>query len=109
VTESVVEGVKRQIPWIAQVPLRHDPELARRGERAALLAVNLVAVIAVQNDVPFELARQLDAIQEHITRAVTARAGIVIACSFPPIAITIAGCPLPTERAKHHVHATFRP
>ena len=47
---QVVQGVVADvthIPWIAEVPLGHDPERARCGESAALLAIDLVTVIAV--------------------------------------------------------------
>src|ERR1700692_4362854 len=77
VTETVVAGLRRHIPWIAQVPLRHHPEGAGCGERAARLAIDLVAVIAVQNDLPLEAARELKTVQEHITRVVTTFTRIV--------------------------------
>jgi hypothetical protein len=91
VTQTVIAGLRRHIPWIAQVPLRHDPEGTRCGERAALLAIDFVAVIAVQDDLPFEAARQLKAVQEYITRVVITFARIVIACSIASIVITVAG------------------
>jgi hypothetical protein len=56
---------------------------ARCGERAALLAIDLVAVITVQDQLPLEAARELKTVQEHIMR-------IVIAHSIAPVVITVA-------------------
>jgi hypothetical protein len=51
---------------------------------AALLAIDLVAVIAVHDDLPLGAARQLKTVQERITRVVTTLAGIVLARSIAP-------------------------
>jgi hypothetical protein len=59
-------------------------------ECAALLDLDLVPVIVIQDDLPFEPTRQLEAVQEHITSVVAARTRIVIARSIATIVITIA-------------------
>jgi hypothetical protein len=88
--QAVVAGVRGPIPRVAQVPLGHDPERTGCRKRAALLAIDLVAVIAVQDDLPFEAARELKTVQEHITRVVTTLARIMIARSIVPVVMAVA-------------------
>jgi hypothetical protein len=54
------------------------------------VAIDLVAVIAVQDDLPLEAARELKTVQEHITRVVTTFARIVIPRSIVPVVIAVA-------------------
>src|ERR1700730_12272332 len=96
VRQFVRSAGARSVSWtwarsVLQIEaLRHDPECTSCGECAALLAIDLVAVIVVQDALPFWASRELETVQEHITRVVTTFARIVIARSIAPVVITVA-------------------
>jgi hypothetical protein len=65
--------VSRVIARIAEVALRHDPKRAKRCERPAVVAVQFVPMIAVDHDLTFRTARQVEAVDESVSRIVRAR------------------------------------
>jgi hypothetical protein len=73
VAKIVLSRLKRCIARIAQVALGHDTERTRGGEAAAVLAVELVAVNTVQNDLSFESTRELKTVQEDVAGVVLTR------------------------------------
>jgi hypothetical protein len=67
------------IARMTQVALGHDAEGAGGGQPATVLAVQLVAVIAVEDDLSFESARQVKTLQEDITGIVLPWIGVASA------------------------------
>jgi hypothetical protein len=53
---------------ITQIRLGHDPKGSDGRERPAVVAVQLVAIVAVDDDLSFESRRQFKAMNERITR-----------------------------------------
>jgi len=53
---------------IAEIAFGHDPKYPDGRKRAALVAVELVPVIAVHDDLPFESAWKFEAFEEDISR-----------------------------------------
>src|SRR5207302_7150208 len=51
-----------------QIALGHDPKRTDRRERSALVAVQLVAIVAVNDDLPFESSREFQSFDERIPR-----------------------------------------
>src|SRR5262245_442034 len=69
--QSLVAQVPQAfITRIPDVALRHDPECACGAECAAVLQVQFVAVIAVENELAFEATRQVELSEEDVARVV---------------------------------------
>ena len=66
---------------IVQIALRHHPKRADSRKRPAVVAVELVPVIAIHHDLAFESARQFEAFEEDISR-------IAVSFASLPIAVT---------------------
>lgn len=88
VAKIVLSRLKRCIARIAQVALGHDTERTRGGEAAAILAVELAALITVQNDLSFESTRELKTVQEDVTGVVPTVA--LIAVSVADVLVAVA-------------------
>src|SRR6266516_5806149 len=71
--------VARLVPRATEIALRDHPKGAHRRQRSAVIAVQFVPMIAVHDDLAFESARQLEAIQEYITRIAIARVAVALA------------------------------
>jgi len=78
----------RVIAWIAEVAFRHGPKRAEGCERAAIIAVQFVPAIAVEHDLAFHTARQVEAFDEGVSRIV--RAFTCISIAFASVIVAIA-------------------
>ena len=81
VTEVRVADIGGVLAPFAQIAFSHHPKRADGRKRPAVVAVEFVAVIAIHYDLPFESARQFEALEEDISR-------IAISFASVPIAVT---------------------
>jgi hypothetical protein len=65
---QVLQAVGTRVQAIAQIALGDDTERSDGGEVAAILAVELVCLIAVPDDFPIKTAREVHGIEEHVAR-----------------------------------------
>ncbi len=85
----------------AEVVLRHDPEGADGGQRAAVLAVQLVDVVADRDEFAFLAARQVEVPHQALARVVVAVPVVVHTLAAVLPSVTVArvisriehGCP----------------
>jgi hypothetical protein len=77
----VAQVVEVLIEGIAEIPFCHDAKCSGRGECSTVLAVQFVAMIPVQNNFAFEAARQVETLEEDITR---------ITATLPRISVGLA-------------------
>jgi hypothetical protein len=56
------------IAGVSKVAFGHDPKRANRGERPAVVSVQLVAVVAIEDELAFRSARQFQALCKRISR-----------------------------------------
>ena len=81
--------IGRIVAGLHQIALGHDAERAHGGQRAALLAVQLVGAVAVQHDFPLAAERQVEVVQQGVARVGAALSAIVRAVTI--IAVAVAG------------------
>jgi hypothetical protein len=81
VTDVRLADISGLLAPIVQITLGHHPKRADGRKRPAVVAVEFIPVIAIHHDLPFESARQFEAVEEDISR-------IVIAFASVPIAVT---------------------
>jgi hypothetical protein len=70
------------VPLVSRVPeiaLRDHPKRTDRRQRSAILAVQFVPVITVDDDLAFESARQFETVEKHVARVAIARVSISFA------------------------------
>ena len=85
-----VAAVDRGITRITQVSLRDDAERADGGERAALVAVDLVGAVPFQDTLPLVPARQIEPVEKHVAGVI--RVTVAFARSIPveiPIMVVV--------------------
>jgi hypothetical protein len=78
--------VDRLVTGIAEVAFGHDPKRADRCERATVVAIQFVPVLAIEHDFAFKPARQLKAVDKRVSRIDISFARITIANVFVAVA-----------------------
>jgi hypothetical protein len=58
--QAVVARIELVVTRVTKITLRDDPERADRRERSAVLAIQLVGAIAVQDQLPFAATREIE-------------------------------------------------
>jgi hypothetical protein len=66
------------VPRIPEIAFGHHPKCPDGPKRPAIVAVEFVPVIAIDHDLPFESARQLQIVEEGIARVVVPFASVAI-------------------------------
>jgi hypothetical protein len=61
-----ITRTERLLSCIVQIPLGHDPKRADRPHPATLIAIQFVSVVAIEDDLSFRPARQIEAVDERI-------------------------------------------
>jgi|SRR5213593_750502 len=79
---------ERAVSGIAQVALGHHPKRADSGQRPTVVAIQFVPVLAVEDDLALQSARQLDTVEEHVAWIDLAVARIPIAIADVLITVT---------------------
>jgi hypothetical protein len=88
--------VHRLLPGIPQIAFGNDPKRANRRERATVVAVQLLSMIAIDHDLAFRSARQFEALDERVSRIDRAFGRIALPNVFVAVAEVIL---LALERA----------
>jgi hypothetical protein len=84
----VAQVAEAFITRTVDMALRHDPKRARDAECAAILQVQFVAVIPIENQLAFEAARQVDLSEEDVSRVVVSLTGVAITVTW--IVVTLS-------------------
>ncbi|MDH4064288.1 MAG: hypothetical protein OEW19_07785 [Acidobacteriota bacterium] len=63
----MVQRVAQGLVTVAQIVVRDDAERPDRRQRAGIVAVQLVDVVAVEDILALTLQRQIDVVQEHVS------------------------------------------
>ena len=69
--------------WVGQVGVRHDAKRADGGETATVVAVQLVRLFTIPDDLPLQAPRQIETVQQDVARVVRD----AVACVPPVIAL----------------------
>ena len=73
-----------------EVLFGHDPEGADGGQRAAVLAVQLVDAIAINDQLALLAARQVEVVHQAVARIVVVPVTLVVHARPPVVAIPLA-------------------
>jgi len=71
--------VDRLVTGIAEVAFGHDPKRTDSCERATVVAIQFVPVLAIEHDFAFKPARQLEAVDKRVSRIDISFARVTIA------------------------------
>jgi hypothetical protein len=93
VPEIPVSRVGGLVARVAEIALGHHAKGPDSRERPALVTIEFVSVIAVDDDLAFESPRQIKIAQEDIARIVVPFTGIAI--SFPGTLVAVTRVVLP--------------
>ena len=66
--EASIARIERFVSEIAKIPFGHDPKCTNRCKRPAVVAIQFVPMIAVDDQLAFETSRQLQAVDERVPR-----------------------------------------
>ena len=99
--EALVTQVFERLVVDVEVVLGHDPKGADGGQRAAVVAVQLVDAVTVHNQLALLAARQVEVAHQAFTRVVVAVPFVVhaLAAVLPPVTLARVisriehGCP----------------
>ena len=78
-TKVRLARIARLITRIAEIAFGHDPKHADGRQGPAVIAVELVSVIAIHHDLPFESARELEPLHERLSRIEVSFASVTVA------------------------------
>jgi len=81
--------VDRLVTGIAEVAFGHDSKRTDGRERATVVAIQFVPVVAIEHDFAFKPARQLEAVDKRVSRIDTSFARVTIANVFVAVAQVI--------------------
>jgi len=84
----VAQVTEAFVARITKIALRYDPKRPCRTERPAVLQVQFVEVIAVEDQLTFETARQFQISEEHVARVVLAITSVAIAVTWIVVALS---------------------
>ncbi len=82
-----VVPVRGLVAGLREVALRHNAERAHSGQRAAVLAVQLVHAVTVQDDFPLAAEGQVKVVQQGVARVVAALAAVVRTVTSVDVAV----------------------
>ena len=85
-TQVGIASIARLIVPALQVAFGHDPKRADGSDRAAVVAVQLVPLFAIEHHLALESAGQLNAVEEYVTRIDVSVATVTITVTITEIA-----------------------
>ena len=85
-TQVGIASIARLIVPALQVAFGHDPKRADGSDRAAVVAVQLVPLFAIEHHLAIESAWQLDAVEEYVTRIDVSVATVTITVTITHVA-----------------------
>jgi hypothetical protein len=92
--------IVRLVSRVAEIALSDYPKRADGRQRSTVLAVQFVPIIAVDNHLAFESARQFESVEKHISRVAIARIPVSLAnvlVAVPRVIIARIRCPCAPE------------
>jgi hypothetical protein len=88
--KAFVAEVAERIVVCVEVLFRHHSERADGGQRTAVLAVQLVDIVAIDNELAFLAARQIEVVNQRVARLVIVSVPLAVDAGAVVAAIPVA-------------------